>query len=197
MKAVGLQNHHLGGGRVVAVVVIIAVALAAANLVLSHDLGRQGVSILLVGGALIALSVLLGLRPNVREEPSRLVVQNLLRRAFIPWTSITSIEDDDVVVIVAGPLKVRCFALPRRRRRGTVSWMVDATGRLLPGDDESRLDRTNTSELVVLRLESQLASLRIGAPPEAALVQVDSVSIVLVILAVGCVIAAWLVGASG
>jgi hypothetical protein len=195
VKAVGLQSHHLGGGRAIAAVVIIAVALAAGNLIFSHDLERQGVAILLVGGALVVLSVLLGLRPNVREEPSRLVVQNLLRRAIIPWTSITSIEDDDVVIIVAGQLRVRCFALPRRRRRGTVGRLVDATGRMLPGDDDSRMDRINSSELVVLRLESQLASLRVGAPPESARVQVDPVSVMLVIIAVGCLVAAWIVGA--
>ena len=152
MKAVGLQNHHLGGGRVIAASVIIAVALAAANLIFSHYLDRQGVAIVLVGGALVALSILLGLRPIVREEPSQLVVQNLLRRAFIPWTSITSIEDHDVVIIVAGQLRVRCYALPHRRKRGTVGRLVDATGRMLPRDEESRQDRTNTSELVVLRL---------------------------------------------
>ena len=46
----------------------------------------------------------------------------------------------------------------------------------------------------MLRLESQLTSLRVGAPAEAARVRVDPVSVVLVILAVGCVIAAWIVG---
>lgn len=112
-----LTVHRLGFGRVLAwFFVVVAVGVAAGGVLASSaDTGLR-VSSVLVAVALVLLSWLVGLRPCVAEEPTRVLVRNPLRDASLPWGSVTDVDLTDVVVIATATGAVRCFALPRKGR---------------------------------------------------------------------------------
>jgi hypothetical protein len=106
--------HHLTTGRVVAVLLMFAVAFSVVDLVRRGALGSTVPGLLfLLGGC--CLGYVLGLRPAVAESVDAVEVRNPLRTTRIPWASITDVDVTDVMRIHAGDLVVRCFALPRRR----------------------------------------------------------------------------------
>jgi hypothetical protein len=106
--------HHLTTGRVVAVLLLFAVAFSFVDVVRRGALGSTLPGLLfLLGGC--SLGYLLGLRPAVAEAVDAVEVRNPLRTTRIPWAAVTDVDVTDVLRVHAGEVVVRCFALPRRR----------------------------------------------------------------------------------
>lgn len=179
-----LRSHRLGGGRILAwVVVVIAAALGVQALVVGTGTDRwAGVTGCL---AVVCASWLLGIRPAVAELPQYLEVRNPLRTAKIWWSSITKVDADDVVRVHAGDVVVRCFALPRRDRRPIISGFASTFGgRGLPDSEPVRVGYTTLD--VVEAIEDRAHSLRGGNAPDGP-PEVDVDRRALVVLIVGAV----------
>ncbi len=66
----------------------------------------------------VFVAYVLGVRPCVIESPSGLIVVNPLREATVPWTAVTDIYQGDVAIVETTDVgKIRCYALPRTRKR--------------------------------------------------------------------------------
>lgn len=103
------------------------VMVLVAGLVLVYGLLGHGYSVrgrVVSAGVAVALACgayLFGLRPVVEEEPARLVVRNLLRDVMVPWADVVDVRVADVLVVETATASVRCYAVPRRMARGTIT----------------------------------------------------------------------------
>lgn len=175
-----LRTHRLGAGRTVAWVLTCLAIAAIVDTLLQRPVDRTGVAVLVASVVIIELSVLLGIRPVVQELPSGLMVRNPLRTTIIPWTALLDVRNEDVLVVdtEAGP--VRCYALPRRLRRGV---SMSSLGRTMPG--ATREWREVPSAVVQERLLTQSKALAVGqAPGRPVDVHLDLTGVVLTALVV-------------
>jgi hypothetical protein len=179
-----LRSHRLGGGRILAwVVIVLAAALGVQALLVGTGIDRwTGLTGCV---AAICASWLLGVRPVVVELPTYLEVRNPVRTAKVWWSSITKVDADDVVRVHAGDVVVRCFALPRRDRRPITSGFASAFGgRPLPDSEPVRSGVTTFD--VVEAIEDRAHSLRGGNAPDGP-PEVDVDPKALAVLVVGAV----------
>lgn len=182
MATADLRTHRLGAGRAVAWVLTLVAVAAILDTLLQRPVQRAGAAVLVAAVVIIALSVLLGIRPVVQELPAALLVRNPLRTTVIPWTALVDVRSADVLVVETDAGSVRCFALPRRVRRGVASSMGNL-GRMLPGSNAVPAPREAPSVVVQERLLSQAKELRVGQPPGTPVaIHVDLPGVSLVVL---------------
>jgi hypothetical protein len=166
-----LVVHRLGFGRALAwFFVLVGIGAAVGGLVAAGASPGLRLSSVLAGAALVLVSWLLGLRPRVAEEPTRLVVQNLLRDAEIPWGAVQEVTLSDVVVIDTHAGPVRCYALPRKGRpllqiQGSAILQASAPAPPAP-HDPGPPPRGRAGPELVGRLEDLAAALGPAAPGE-------------------------------
>ena len=112
-----LQVHRLGFGLLLAwfFATVGVVAVGSGLLATSAPVGQR-LSSVLAGVAVLCGCWVLGFRPVVAEEPTRVLVRNPLRDAVVPWGAVTGVLLRDVVVLDTPVGEVRCYALPRRGR---------------------------------------------------------------------------------
>lgn len=114
--------HRAGGAYGFGWVMVLVAGLVLVYGILGHGYSTRG-RVISAGVALALASgaYLFGLRPVVEEEPARLVVRNLLRDVVIPWAAVVDVRVADVLVVEAGTTTVRCYAVPRRMARGSIT----------------------------------------------------------------------------
>ena len=185
MATVDLRMHRLGAGRGVAWLFTLLAVAAILDIVIQRPVERSGVAIAIGAVVVIALSALLGIRPVVQELPTALVVRNPLRTTVIPWTALVDVRSSDVLVVDTADGPVRCFALPRRIRRGLGGAAMNEFGRMLPGPSTSKDPREVPSVVVQERLLTQAKALTVGQRSgEAVAVSLDPWAVVLSAVAV-------------
>lgn len=182
MATADLHTHRLGAGRAVAWMITWLAGAAILDILLQRPVDRDGVAAIVASVVIILLAVLLGIRPVVQELPTGLLVRNPLRTTVIPWTALVDVRSEDVLVVDTDAGPVRCYALPRRLRRGI---SMSSLGRVMPGPNVPREPREVPSAVVQERLLTQSKELRVGQRPgEAVDVHLDISGVVLVALTV-------------
>jgi hypothetical protein len=190
MTTVDLRMHRLGAGRGVAWLLTVLVGAAIADIVIQRPVERAGVAIAIVGIVVIVLSALLGIRPVVQELPHSLVVRNPWRTTVIPWTELVDVRSSDVLVLDTTAGEVRCFALPRRIRRGLGGSAMNEFGRMMPGPNAPRNPREVPTAVVQERLLTQAKALSVGQQPGGTIVvSVDPAAVALTGVVVVCLVA--------
>ncbi|HEY7858714.1 MAG TPA: hypothetical protein VIC82_09480 [Candidatus Nanopelagicales bacterium] len=190
MATVDLRMHRLGGGRGVAWVLTVMAVAAILDIVIQRPVERSGVAIATAGIVVIALSALLGIRPVVQELPNSLVVRNPWRTTVIPWTELVDVRSSDVLVVDTSDGPVRCFALPRRVRRGVGGSAMSQFGRMMPGPNAPSNPREVPSAVVQERLLTQAKALSVGQrSTETIVVSVDQSAVALTAVVVVCLVA--------
>lgn len=162
------QVHRLGLGLVLGWFFLVAAGIALVNALAFAREAPWGDR---VGAALLALalggvSYVLGVRPLVAEQPTRVVVANPLRTTEVPWGCVTEVDLTDVVRIHAGDLVVRCFALPRRGRPPGGTRTALGSAPLVGKDPDQAAHGTRTFETTD-RLQERAAELGPSSPGEA------------------------------
>lgn len=183
MATVDLRTHRLGAGRAVAWVLTLVAVAAIVDTVLQRPVERSGAAVISAAVVIILLSVLLGIRPVVQELPAALLVRNPWRTTVIPWTAMVDVRSADVLVVETEAGEVRCFALPRRVRRGLGSTMSEF-GRIMPGSAPAQEPREIPTAVVQERLLTQAKALSVGQGADATVVvRLDPVGVALTVLA--------------
>jgi Bacterial PH domain len=104
------------GGAMAVAWMVIALVLWVDVLIQGTGWSRLWWSLGLLGTVFVAY--VLGVRPCVIESPSGLIVVNPLREATVPWSAVADIYQGDVAIVETTDVgKIRCFALPRTRKR--------------------------------------------------------------------------------
>jgi hypothetical protein len=104
------------GGAMAVTWMVLALVLWVDILIQGTGWSRLWWSLGLLGTVFVAY--VLGVRPCVIESPSGLIVVNPLREATVPWTAVIDIYQGDVAIVETADVgKIRCFALPRTRKR--------------------------------------------------------------------------------
>ena len=190
MATVDLRMHRLGAGRGVAWLLTVLAVAAILDIVIQRPVERSGVVVAIAGVVVIALSALLGIRPVVQELPNSLVIRNPWRTTVIPWTELVDVRSSDVLVVDTAAGAVRCFALPRRIRRGVGGAAMSEFGRMMPGPNAPRVPREVPSAVVQERLLMQAKALSVGQrSSETIVVSVDPSAVALSAVVVVCLVA--------
>jgi len=145
------QVHRSGFGLALGVLFVVVGALMVVDGVTHTASGHAGV-VALLGVALIAMSVVFGLRPSVAETPAGVVVNNPLRTTSVPWTRLTDADVSDVLRIHAAEQVVRCYAIPRKGRPGARS--------MVPGSAPG--SRPRSPDFIASRLTELAERERVG-----------------------------------
>lgn len=104
------------GGAMAVTWMVLALVLWVDVLIQGTGWSRLWWSLGLLGTVFVAY--VLGVRPCVIESPSGLIVVNPLREATVPWTAVSDIYQGDVAIVETTAVgKIRCYALPRTRKR--------------------------------------------------------------------------------
>ena len=150
------QVHRSGFSVVLGYVFVVVGALMVLDGVTHGSSGHVAVVILL-GIAVIAASVALGVRPSVAETAAGVVIDNPLRTTVVPWSQLTDADISDVLRVHAGDQVVRCFAVPRKGRpsaRSSLSLGVPQPSATTPN--------VNSPNFIATRLTVLAQSHRVG-----------------------------------
>lgn len=163
-----VRTHRLVLGQGLAWAWLAVAVVFAVDAVRRAD-GRQLAVILLALAAGSMVAYVFGLRPAVVEEPAALVVVNPVRTTQVPWTAVTDVDVADVLRVHAGTTVVRCFAVPRTRRRvvaggggGFGLGFGSGLPRAEPEGGGPSLGRSDVVQARLLDVAEQLGGLRGG-----------------------------------
>jgi hypothetical protein len=144
-----LLSHRSSAGQFGAVVVVIVAVLGLLSALLQ---GFSGIGFVVVPIMAVCVAYLLGLRPVVHETAAGLEIRNPFRTVEVPWAAVTDAFFNDVLVIEAGAVTVRCFAVPKpswRNRSGGSTFMGGVAGRLRdPELPDPAMGRSNAADRI-------------------------------------------------
>lgn len=187
MDGADLRVHRIGAGRIVGWAVAVAAVLGLLDIVRRGQLVGDDLPVGLGCVAVIGLCYLLGIRPAVLELPEALVVRNPLRTNTVPWSAITDVTTEDVVVVHLGEQRVRCFALPRRGRGGRPTGVSNPG---VPSMAEPPPAARRGASGVAERIRSRAEQLGPGHRDDAAVTELDPMAVAVGALVVGLGVAA-------